>query len=51
MSGPEGKLWIQAMKEEIESLLNNKTWILVDKGEFRKVIGCKWVFKIKIESA
>lgn len=31
------------MKEEIDSLNKNKTWILVVKTEFRKVIGCKWV--------
>ena len=47
----ESKQWIQAMKEEINSLIKNKTWIFVDKAEFRKVIGCKWVFKKKIESA
>lgn len=39
------------MKEEIDSLIKNKTWILVDKVELRKVIGCKWVFKKKVEVA
>ena len=39
------------MKEEIDSLIKNKTWILVDKAEFGKVIGCKWVFKKKFEAA
>lgn len=30
---------------------NKKTWILVEKAEFKKIIECKWVFKKKIESA
>ena len=50
VNGPESKQWILAMKEEIESLIRNKTWILVDKVEFRRVISCKWVFMKKIES-
>ena len=50
INGSEKLEWLQAMKEEIQSLLNNKTWILVDKAEFRKIIGCKWVFKKKIET-
>jgi len=28
----------------------NKTWELVDKPENRKVIGVKWVFKIKLNA-
>ena len=51
VSGPERELWIQAMKEEFESLISNKTWVLVEKAEFRKIVGCKWVYKKKIESA
>ena len=51
INGLEKVQWLKAMKEEIQSLLNNKTWILVDKTEFRKIIGCKWVFKKKVETA
>lgn len=51
LRGPESKQWIQATREEIDSLISYKTWILVDKVEFRKVVGCKWVFKKKFESA
>lgn len=47
----ESKQWIQDMKEEIDSLINNITWILVDKAKFRKVVRCKWKFKKKVESA
>ncbi|XP_026398174.1 uncharacterized protein LOC113293947 [Papaver somniferum] len=39
--------WTQACREEIVSINRNKTWILVDKPAGVKVIGLKWVFKIK----
>lgn len=34
------------MREEIESLYKNNTWILVRKLGKKKVVGCKWVYKI-----
>lgn len=37
------------MQEEIESLMKNCTWILVDEPSNQKIIGCKWVFKRKME--
>ena len=36
VGGPESKQWIQAMKEEIDSLIRNKTLILVDKSELER---------------
>jgi len=39
--------WIKASDEEMESLMKNKTWILVDRNKEQKPIGCKWVFKRK----
>ena len=35
------------MKFEMDSLIKNKTWILVDKPLGKRVVGCKWLFKIK----
>ncbi|CAM8907396.1 unnamed protein product [Rhodiola kirilowii] len=35
------------MCEEIESMYNNGTWVLVPKPAGAKVIGSKWVFRIK----
>lgn len=32
IASPEAEHWIKAMKEEIESLLKKKTWVLVDKA-------------------
>ncbi|KAH9769282.1 hypothetical protein KPL71_011940 [Citrus sinensis] len=40
-------LWMTAMQEEIEALHKNKTWELVPLPHGRKVIGNKWVYKIK----
>ena len=36
-----------AVKEEMESLKKNKTWTLIEPPKDRKIVGCKWVFKIK----
>lgn len=42
--------WIRAMNEEYNALRANDTWSLVDAPPNKKVIGCKWVFKIKRNS-
>jgi len=41
------KQWKSAMLEEIDSLKENKTWSIVDKPEGHKIIGSKWIFKLK----
>ena len=39
--------WKEAMDDEILSLHNNETWELVERPEKRRIVGCKWIFKIK----
>lgn len=39
--------WIQAMKEEYDSLMQNGTWKLTRLPEGRKPLKNKWIFKIK----
>lgn len=39
--------WIQAMKEEMKSIEENKTWSLVDLPAGHSPIGLKWIFKVK----
>ncbi|WJX11696.1 Beta-galactosidase 8 [Trifolium repens] len=39
--------WVQAIKEEMEALQNNKTWNIVPMPRNKKIVGCKWVFSIK----
>ena len=35
------------MDDEIASLYKNKTWELVKKPVNRRVVGCKWIYKVK----
>ena len=39
--------WKIAMIDEYSALLRNNTWSLVDLPVGRKVIGCKWIFRVK----
>ncbi|KAH9703677.1 hypothetical protein KPL70_011177 [Citrus sinensis] len=39
--------WKKAMDDEILSLHNNETWELVERPEKTRIVGCKWIFKIK----
>ncbi|KAL2232792.1 UNVERIFIED_CONTAM: Retrovirus-related Pol polyprotein from transposon TNT 1-94 [Sesamum indicum] len=42
--------WLIAMKEEMKSLIDNKTWVLVPKPKDTSIVDCKWLFKIKQEN-
>ena len=44
------KVWKDACQDEISSIIRNKTWDLVDLPEGAKIIGLKWIFKIKRNS-
>ena len=35
------------MNEEMKSILDNSTWTITDRPTGQKVIGLKWVFKLK----
>ena len=39
--------WIQAMKEELKALEENKTWSLTKLPLGKTTIGCRWIYKIK----
>jgi hypothetical protein len=41
------KNWKQAMHEEYDALIANKTWHLVPPSSKKNVIDCKWVYRIK----
>ena len=51
MAGKDANMWKIAMREELKSLSDNKTWIETALPKGRKAIGCKWVFKIKRDDA
>ena len=39
--------WRAAMEEEMHALAENETWDLVDAPKGVKLIGCRWVYKVK----
>ncbi|XP_046389411.1 uncharacterized protein LOC124158260 [Ischnura elegans] len=41
--------WMKAIKDEVDSLMNNKTWTYVDENEARgkEILTSRWVFKVK----
>ena len=41
--------WQEAMTQELTALYDKNTWDLVPIHVGKKAIGCKWVYKIKIE--
>lgn len=42
--------WRSAMEKEFESLHANKVWDVVELPQGRKAVGCKWVFKLKVDA-
>ena len=44
---PQSNFWIDAMKDEMTSMSQNKVWISVYLLDGCRPIGCKWVFKTK----
>ncbi|GJZ58304.1 retrotransposon protein, putative, ty1-copia subclass [Tanacetum coccineum] len=49
MANPEAAKWKEAMKSEIQSMYDNLVWILVNTTPSLKMVGCKWIFKKKID--
>ena len=47
LNGTNALRWKEAIENEYDSLIQNKTWDLVDVPADKNIIGCKWVFKVK----
>ncbi|KAL6311666.1 hypothetical protein AAG906_022598 [Vitis piasezkii] len=45
----EALFWKEAINSEIESIMHNHTWKLVDLPPGNKHLGCKWIFKKKMK--
>ena len=41
--------WLNAMKDELQSMIQNDVWDLTKLLEGCKIVGCKWVFKTKCD--
>ena len=50
MSSPEAPYWKEAINDEVESILQNHTWELVDLPPGEKPLGYKWIFKKKMKA-
>jgi hypothetical protein len=47
-SSPDADLWKEAVQSEMDSIMSNGTWEVVDHPYGCKPVGCKWVFKKKL---
>ena len=43
----DSTFWKEAIQEEMDSIMGNKTWKVVDLPPGSEPIGCKWIFKRK----
>nr|GEU29697.1 ribonuclease H-like domain-containing protein [Tanacetum cinerariifolium] len=43
--------WIDALDSEMDALIRNDTWEIVDLPKDRKAIGSKWIFMLKYKSS
>ncbi|CAH9145564.1 unnamed protein product [Cuscuta epithymum] len=42
--------WREAMAEEFNALITNRTWDLVPFDNSKNIVGCKWIYKTKYHS-
>ena len=50
MASRDVAFWKEAVNDEMDSIMSNNTWVLVDLVVGSKPIGCKWVFRRKYNS-
>ena len=51
LGGDNAEKWAEAMDKELESLWKNKVYLEVERPAGKKVIGSKWVLRIKTDAA
>ena len=47
-SSPDADPWKEAVWSEMDSVMSNRTWEIVDRPYGCNPIGCKWVFRKKL---
>ena len=50
MKSEHAPKWLDAMKDEIQSMRTNDVWDIVEIPNVAKTVGCKWVYKTKCDS-
>ena len=50
VTSPEAPFWKEAINSEVESILSNHTWKLVDLPPGNKPLQCKWIFMRKMKA-
>jgi hypothetical protein len=50
MRSDNSSKWLETMKDEIKSMNTNKVCDLEPIPKGSKIVGCKWVYKIKHDS-
>lgn len=43
-------LWVEAMEKELQALADNDTWDIVPLPQGKKTIGCRWIYKVKLQA-
>jgi hypothetical protein len=46
-ANPDSPLWIAAVEAELKSLQDHGTWKVVPRPEGKRIVSCKWVWRIK----
>jgi hypothetical protein len=49
LSSTDSGFWKEAINDEMDSLISNNTWKLVDLPPGCKTIGCKWILRRKLK--
>ena len=44
------EVWKEAMQEELKALDQHNTWSITKLPKGKKVVGCKWIYKLKFKS-
>ncbi|GKA92339.1 zinc finger, CCHC-type containing protein [Tanacetum coccineum] len=49
MKSQDVAFWKEAINDEMDSIMGNNTWMLVDLPQGCKPLSCKWIFKRKLK--
>ena len=50
VTSPEALFWKEVINSEVESILSNQTWKLIDLPPGNKPLQCKWILKRKMKA-